>query len=56
MILTKYSGNWIINGAPFGLEDGTTIVSYRDDAVVQSFDSKEAMLAAVEASYITETS
>ena len=36
-ILTKYSGNWIVNGEPFELEDGVTI---------ESFDSAEAMLAA----------
>ena len=45
-ILTKYSGNWIVNGEPFELEDGVTIVSYRNDATVESFDSAEAMLAA----------
>ena len=41
-ILTKYSGNWIVNGEPFELEDGVTIVSYRNDATVESFDSAEA--------------
>ena len=46
-ILTKYSGNWIINSEPFELIDGVTIVSYRSDAIVEGpFPDPEAMLAA----------
>ena len=46
-ILTKTSGNWIINEALFELEEGVTIVSYRDDAIVEGpFPDPEAMKAA----------
>lgn len=42
--LTKTSGNWIINGALYELIEGVTIVSYRDDAVVEGpFPDSEAM-------------
>jgi len=44
MIITKTEGHFIINSAAVSL-DGN-VVSYRDDAVVQEFDTKEAMLAA----------
>ena len=46
-ILTKTSGNWIINSALFELEEGITIVSYRDDAIVEGpFPDPEVMKAA----------
>ena len=46
-ILTKTSGNWIINEAMYEIEEGITIVSYRDDAFVEGpFPDPEAMLAA----------
>jgi hypothetical protein len=51
MILTKYSGNWIINSEPFELIDGVTIVSYRDDASVQEFASEELMVEAHKAQF-----
>ena len=45
--LTKTSGNWIINGALYELEEGVTIVSYRDDAIVEGpFPDPPTMLAA----------
>ena len=51
-ILTKTSGNWIINEALFELEEGVTIVSYRDDAIVEGpFPDPEAMKAAHRAQY-----
>ena len=40
MILTKYSGNWIINNEPYSLIEGVTIVSYRDDATIEEFDTE----------------
>ena len=44
--LTKTSGNWIINDALYELIEGVTIVSYRDDAVVEGpFSDPEAMRA-----------
>ena len=46
MIITKTEGHFIINSAAVSL-DGN-VVSYRDDAVVQEFDTEEAMLAAHE--------
>jgi len=46
MIITKTEGHFIINGSAISL-DGN-VVSYRDDAVVQEFDTKDAMLAAHE--------
>ena len=45
MIITKEDGYFIINDAAFALTD-RTVVSYRDDAIVQEFDSEEAMLTA----------
>ena len=50
MIITKKDGYFIINGAAFSLTD-STVVSYRDDAIVQEFESEEAMLAAHEDQY-----
>jgi len=44
MIITKTEGHFIINRSAISL-DGN-VVSYRDDAVVQVFDTKDAMLAA----------
>ena len=44
MIITKTEGHFIINSTAVSL-DGN-VVSYRDDAVVQEFDTEEAMLAA----------
>jgi len=44
MIITKTEGHFIINSSAISL-DGN-VVSYRDDATVQEFDTKGAMLAA----------
>ena len=46
-IITKTEGHFIINSAAFSLE-GESVVSYRDDAVVQEFESKDEMLEAHE--------
>ena len=44
--LTKTSGNWIINDALYELIEGVTIVSYRDDAIVEGpFPDPEVMRA-----------
>ena len=46
-ILTKTSGNWIINEAMYEIEEGITIVSYRSDAIVEGpFPDPPTMLAA----------
>ena len=45
MIITKKDGYFIINSAAFALTE-STVVSYRDDAIVQEFDSEELMAAA----------
>ena len=46
-VLTKTSGNWIINAALFELIEGVTIVSYRSDAIVEGpFRDLPTMLAA----------
>ena len=42
MIITKEDGYFIINSAAFPLTENT-VVSYRDDAIVQEFDSEELM-------------
>jgi len=47
MIITKTDGHFIINSAAISL-DGNNVVSFRDDAVVQEFGTKEEMLAAHE--------
>ena len=44
MIITKTEGHFIINRSAISL-DGN-VVSYRDDAVVQEFDTMAEMLAA----------
>lgn len=46
-ILTKTEGYFIINEGAVSL-DGTNVVSYRDDATVQEFDTEALMLAAHE--------
>ncbi len=46
MIITKTEGHYIINSAAISL-DGN-VVSFRDDAVVQEFGTKDEMLAAHE--------
>ena len=46
-ILTKTEGYFIINDGAVSL-DGTNVVSYRDDATVQEFDTEALMLAAHE--------
>ena len=44
--LTKTSGNWIINDALYELIESVTIVSYRDDAIVEGpFPDPEVMRA-----------
>ena len=45
MIITKEDGYFIINSAAFPLTENT-VVSYRDDAIVQEFDTEELMVAA----------
>jgi len=45
MIITKEDGYFIINSAAFPLTD-STVVSYRNDAIVQEFASEELMEAA----------
>ena len=45
-IITKTEGHYIINSAAVSLNG--TVVSYRDDAVVQEFDTEAEMLAAHE--------
>jgi len=45
MIITKTEGFFIINGGAVALDENT-VMSYRDDAVVQEFDTEEEMLAA----------
>jgi len=47
MIITKTAGHFIINSAAISL-DGNNVVSFRDGAVVQEFNTKEEMLAAHE--------
>ncbi len=44
-ILTKTEGHFIINDGAFSLSE-STVVSYRDDATVQEFDTEELMLTA----------
>ena len=46
-IENKTSGCYIINSTAVCLMEGQ-VVSYRDDAVVQEFDTEEEMLAAHE--------
>jgi hypothetical protein len=50
MIVTKSSGHFIINSAAISLGD-SNVVSYRDDATVQEFDTESAMLAAHQAQF-----
>ena len=45
-IITKTEGHYIINSAAVSLNG--TVVSYRDDAVVQEFATEAEMLAAHE--------
>jgi hypothetical protein len=45
-IITKTEGHYIINSAAVSLNG--TVVSYRDDAVVQEFVTEAEMLAAHE--------
>ena len=45
MIITKEDGYFIINSAAFPLTENT-VVSYRDDAIVQEFATEELMVAA----------
>jgi len=49
-IITKTEGHFIINSAAYSLESGN-VVSYRDDAVVQEFESKAEMQVAHEAQF-----
>jgi hypothetical protein len=44
-IITKTEGHFIINSAAISLGD-RNVVSYRDDATVQEFDTETEMLAA----------
>ena len=46
-ILTKTEGYFIINDGAVSLS-GSNVVSYRDDATVQEFDTEALMLAAHE--------
>lgn len=47
MIITKTAGFYIINGSPVALSPGQ-VVSYRDDAEVDEFDTGDAMWAEYE--------
>lgn len=49
-IITKTIGYFIINSGAFSLEGGN-VVSYRDDALVQEFDSEAEMLTVHEAQF-----
>jgi hypothetical protein len=49
-IETKTDGHFIINSAAISLGEGN-VVSYRDDATVQEFDTEAAMLAAHQAQF-----
>jgi hypothetical protein len=49
-IITKTEGHFIINSAAISLSEGN-VVSYRDDATVQEFDTEVAMLAAHQAQF-----
>ena len=44
-IITRTEGYFIINSSAVSLGP-SNVVSYRDDAVVQEFDTEDAMLAA----------
>ena len=48
-VITKTAGYFIINAAPIALSGG--VVSYRDDAVVQEFDTEAEMRAVHESLY-----
>lgn len=48
-IITKFAGHFIINSAAVSLSG--TVVSYRNDASVQEFDTKAEMLAAHETQF-----
>lgn len=48
-IITKTEGYFIINTAPIAISGG--VVSYRDDAVVQEFDTEAEMRAVHESLY-----
>ena len=45
-ILTKTEGYFIINEGAIAVELDLLVVSYRDDATVQEFDTEALMLAA----------
>ena len=49
-MITQTSGYYIINGAAISLGP-SNVVSYREDADVQSFETEEAMLEAHQAQY-----
>ena len=50
MITTKTSGHFIIHSAAISLGD-SNVVSYRNDAAVQEFDTEAEMLAAHQAQF-----
>jgi len=49
-VITQTSGYFIVGSAAIALTDDT-VVSYRDDTPVQSFDTEEEMLAAHQAQF-----
>jgi hypothetical protein len=49
-IITKTEGHFIINSSAISLGDNN-VVSYRDDATVQEFDTEAEMLAAHQAQF-----
>lgn len=49
-MITQTEGYYIINGAAISLGP-SNVVSYREDADVQSFETEEAMLEAHQAQY-----
>ena len=50
MIITQTSGHFIINSAAISL-GSSNVVSYRNDATVQEFDTEEEMIAAHQAQF-----
>ena len=50
MIFTKTEGHFIINSSAISLGAGQ-VVSYRDDATVQEFDTESEMIAAHQAQF-----
>lgn len=50
MVITKTQGYYIINGSLISLEEGQ-VVSYRNDAEVQEFETEQLLLEAHQNQY-----